>query len=125
MEGRYHRRTWTRWLTRCHGKPGAAAHVAEPPHTRLRPAALTVTKRSLRDDSGDCVGGGRSRLLDVARPARHAAKLRRNEPNTPSSMLITRTPLRISIGGGGTDLPSYYRRGGATVVSAAINKYIY
>ncbi|MFN0029664.1 MAG: galactokinase [Acidimicrobiales bacterium] len=40
-------------------------------------------------------------------------------------MLITRTPLRISIGGGGTDLPSYYRDGGATVVSAAINKYIY
>lgn len=40
-------------------------------------------------------------------------------------MLITRTPLRISLGGGGTDLPSYYRRFGATVVSAAINKYIY
>lgn len=40
-------------------------------------------------------------------------------------MLITRTPLRISIGGGGTDLPSYYRRHGATVVSAAINKYVY
>lgn len=40
-------------------------------------------------------------------------------------MLITRTPLRISIGGGGTDLPSYYRRFGATVVSAAIDKYIF
>lgn len=40
-------------------------------------------------------------------------------------MLITRTPLRISLGGGGTDLPSYYRRFGGTVVSAAINKYVY
>ena len=40
-------------------------------------------------------------------------------------MLITRTPLRISIGGGGTDLPSYYRRFGSMVISAAINKYIY
>ncbi len=40
-------------------------------------------------------------------------------------MLITRTPLRISIGGGGTDLPSYYRRQGAMVISAAINKYIF
>lgn len=41
-------------------------------------------------------------------------------------MLITRTPLRISIGGGGTDLPSYYRtEGPATVISAAINKYVY
>ena len=40
-------------------------------------------------------------------------------------MIITRTPLRISIGGGGTDLPSYYERFGGFVVSAAINKYVY
>jgi len=40
-------------------------------------------------------------------------------------MLITRTPLRISLGGGGTDLPSYYRRFGGIVISAAITKYVY
>ncbi len=40
-------------------------------------------------------------------------------------MILTRTPLRISIGGGGTDLPSYYRRHGGTVISAAIDKYVY
>jgi len=40
-------------------------------------------------------------------------------------VLITRTPLRISLGGGGTDLPSYYERGRGFVVSAAIDKYIY
>jgi len=40
-------------------------------------------------------------------------------------MIITRTPLRISIGGGGTDLPSYYRDFGGFVISAAINKYVY
>jgi D-glycero-alpha-D-manno-heptose-7-phosphate kinase len=40
-------------------------------------------------------------------------------------VLITRTPLRISLGGGGTDLPSYYRRFGGLVTSAAINKYVY
>lgn len=40
-------------------------------------------------------------------------------------MIITRTPLRISIGGGGTDLPSYYSRFGGFVISAAINRYIY
>ena len=38
---------------------------------------------------------------------------------------MTRTPLRISIGGGGTDLPSYYRQFGGFVISAAINKYVY
>lgn len=40
-------------------------------------------------------------------------------------MIITRTPLRISIGGGGTDLPSYYSRFGGFFISAAINRYIY
>src|SRR5579883_2379067 len=40
-------------------------------------------------------------------------------------MIITRTPLRISIGGGGTDLPSYYSRFGGFVIAAAVNKHIY
>jgi D-glycero-alpha-D-manno-heptose-7-phosphate kinase len=40
-------------------------------------------------------------------------------------MIITRTPLRISLGGGGTDLPSYYERFGGFVISAAVNKHIY
>ncbi len=40
-------------------------------------------------------------------------------------MIITRTPLRISIGGGGTDLPSYYEKFGGFVISAAIDKYVY
>jgi D-glycero-alpha-D-manno-heptose-7-phosphate kinase len=40
-------------------------------------------------------------------------------------VIITRTPLRISLGGGGTDLPSYYSRRGGIVISAAINRYIY
>jgi D-glycero-alpha-D-manno-heptose-7-phosphate kinase len=41
------------------------------------------------------------------------------------TMIITRTPLRISLGGGGTDLPSYYRRQGGFVVAASITKYVY
>jgi D-glycero-alpha-D-manno-heptose-7-phosphate kinase len=40
-------------------------------------------------------------------------------------LIVTRTPLRIPLGGGGTDLPSYYRSFGGFLVSAAINKYIY
>jgi D-glycero-alpha-D-manno-heptose-7-phosphate kinase len=40
-------------------------------------------------------------------------------------MIIARSPLRISLGGGGTDLPSYYKQSGGFVVSAAINKYVY
>lgn len=41
-------------------------------------------------------------------------------------MIITRTPLRISFAGGGTDLPSYYRQyGGGAVTSAAIDKFVH
>src|SRR5262245_53072261 len=40
-------------------------------------------------------------------------------------MIITRSPLRISLGGGGTDLPSYYRQHGGFLIAAAIDKYIY
>jgi D-glycero-alpha-D-manno-heptose-7-phosphate kinase len=41
-------------------------------------------------------------------------------------VIISRTPLRMSFVGGGSDLPSYYRRhGGGAVVSTAINKYVY
>lgn len=40
-------------------------------------------------------------------------------------MIITRTPLRVSFCGGGTDLPSYYLKEQGAVVSTAINKYVY
>jgi D-glycero-alpha-D-manno-heptose-7-phosphate kinase len=40
-------------------------------------------------------------------------------------LIITRSPLRITLGGGGTDLPSYYRRFGGFCISAAIDKYVY
>src|SRR5215475_4739191 len=40
-------------------------------------------------------------------------------------MLIVRSPVRISFGGGGTDLPGYYQQYGGAVLSTAINKYFY
>jgi D-glycero-alpha-D-manno-heptose-7-phosphate kinase len=40
-------------------------------------------------------------------------------------MIITRSPLRITLGGGGTDLPSYYRRHGGFLIAAAIDKHVY
>jgi D-glycero-alpha-D-manno-heptose-7-phosphate kinase len=40
-------------------------------------------------------------------------------------MIITRSPLRITLGGGGTDVPSYYREHGGFLVAAAIDKYVY
>jgi D-glycero-alpha-D-manno-heptose-7-phosphate kinase len=40
-------------------------------------------------------------------------------------MIITRSPLRITLGGGGTDLPSYYEKYGGFLIAAAINKYVY
>ena len=40
-------------------------------------------------------------------------------------MILARAPFRISLGGGGTDLPSYYEQHGGFILSAAINKYLY
>src|SRR5260370_1809210 len=39
-------------------------------------------------------------------------------------MIISRSPLRISLGGGGNDLPSYYRRHTGFLIAAAIDKYV-
>jgi D-glycero-alpha-D-manno-heptose-7-phosphate kinase len=40
-------------------------------------------------------------------------------------MIIARSPLRVTLGGGGTDLPSYYRGHEGFLISAAIDKYVY
>jgi D-glycero-alpha-D-manno-heptose-7-phosphate kinase len=40
-------------------------------------------------------------------------------------MILARAPMRITLGGGGTDLPSYYSKYGGFILSAAIDKYLY
>lgn len=40
-------------------------------------------------------------------------------------MIVARSPLRISLGGGGTDLPSYYKKHSGFLIAAAIDKYVY
>lgn len=40
-------------------------------------------------------------------------------------LVISKTPLRLSLGGGGTDLPHFYRKHGSDIVTAAIQKYVY
>ena len=40
-------------------------------------------------------------------------------------MIISRTPVRVPLGGGGTDLPAYYQKYGGTLSTATVNKYVY
>src|SRR3989339_361129 len=40
-------------------------------------------------------------------------------------MIVARAPLRMTLGGGGTDLASYYQEYGGYILAAALNKYIY
>lgn len=40
-------------------------------------------------------------------------------------MIIVRSPLRVTLGGGGTDIPSYYEKHGGFALAAAIDKYVY
>ncbi len=49
----------------------------------------------------------------------------KDEVDRGEGMIISRTPLRVSFVGGGSDLPAYYRHEPGAVVSTAINKYIY
>ncbi|MFB6147863.1 MAG: hypothetical protein ABEJ66_03180, partial [Candidatus Nanohaloarchaea archaeon] len=42
-----------------------------------------------------------------------------------TGVIVSRSPLRLSIGGGGTDLPFFYREEGGYLVTAAMDKYIY
>lgn len=47
------------------------------------------------------------------------------DPQVLRGKIVARSPLRISLGGGGTDLPSYYRAHSGFLVAAAINRYVY
>lgn len=40
-------------------------------------------------------------------------------------MIVTRTPFRVTLGGGGTDLPSYYEKEGGFIFAMGLNKYMY
>src|SRR2546422_9403378 len=61
--------------------------------------------------------------LDRRVPSGNCRQTRRKR--STRTMIITRSPLRISLGGGGTDLPSYYRQHGGFVIGGAIDKYVY
>src|SRR5207249_3310104 len=91
---------------------------------------LTIsTYRTGRGVSGDqfayhsVMAGGRRHEC----PSRDSGKMEgvSRQRLTALRMIITRSPLRISLGGGGTDLPSYYRKHGGFLISAAIDKYVY
>ncbi len=101
--------------------PGAARHTgaaasndtsAAPIRCVVRHRRRAVEKR-LRDGRDALAAMGRDR---VRRAAITAGRL---------CMVISRTPLRISFAGGGSDLPAYYEREIGAVVSAAITQYIY
>src|SRR5262249_21308372 len=103
------------------------------PHDRRRPLPGARRDRTGYARRGGHRGAG-GPVLDAPRldrGRRPGGAGRRHRPRGHprgrggGAVIVTRPPLRISIGGGGTDLPSYYRRAGGTVISAAIDKYIY
>jgi D-glycero-alpha-D-manno-heptose-7-phosphate kinase len=58
---------------------------------------------------------------DVEHGSDRPAHIHRQSPK----MVITRTPLRISFAGGGTDLPDFYQLDDGAVLSTAVDKYVY
>jgi D-glycero-alpha-D-manno-heptose-7-phosphate kinase len=90
-------------------------------------AGASIAADGLRTLGSGC-GSDEQRCLENARakpPVVPRSCSRTAFPVKPAAMIIGRSPLRISIGGGGTDLPSYYRAHGGFVLSAAITQYVY
>lgn len=52
-------------------------------------------------------------------------KVEHRRPAAHSGLVVTRTPLRVSFGGGGTDLPDFYNYEDGAVLSAAVDRYVY
>ena len=78
---------------------------------------------------GWSAGPGRCRWTRVLPRYRHDRRIssepREEWPARACDMIITQTPLRIGLLGGGTDLPGYYREHGGRVLNCAIDKYVY
>jgi D-glycero-alpha-D-manno-heptose-7-phosphate kinase len=63
---------------------------------------------------------------DLTLTARRQNPKSKNPDAKPQfEMIIARSPLRVTLGGGGTDLPSYYEKFGGFLIAAAIDKYVY
>ena len=74
---------------------------------------------------GRARGGASGRLFPRHRYARGLPPSQEGMARPGRTMIITQTPLRIGLLGGGTDLPDYYRENGGRVLNCAIDKYIY
>lgn len=62
-------------------------------------------------------------LVDLPRPIERHGAVRGTRVSV--KMVVTRTPLRVSFAGGGTDLPDFYEFDEGAVLSAAVDKYVY
>ena len=89
----------------------------------LRAVALVVNRegRSLRR-AGAVNANVAGQFCPPLSPKEELALRRRG---TGSKVIVTRTPLRISFAGGGTDLPEFYEVEEGAVLSAAVDKYVY
>src|SRR5262249_5898153 len=102
---------------------------AKPPDTRASCICANDAAFPRRAPRASLLAGAnnRFRIHRQARPCRSIstpAKLSQSS-RRERRMIISRTPLRMSFVGGGSDLPSYYREYGGAVVSTAIDKYVY
>src|SRR5207253_7054024 len=102
-----------RWPTRVGGRQPADS-------SRLRVDPLARVVADVVDSRGDRADARVVRRQPIRLGARG-----RLEGRNRMSVIFSRAPLRISLGGGGTDLPSYYGEHGRFLVAGAIDKYIY
>jgi hypothetical protein len=66
---------------------------------------------------------GRASAVPPWTRQRRSASLKKS--TSRRAVIIVRSPLRVTLGGGGTDLPSYYRQHSGYLIAAAIDRYVY
>ena len=88
-------------------------------------SVVSASRRPMLPRIGDKQIGKARPFLAGARPYSAFGQTVILRPGDSSKMIITRSPLRISLGGGGTDLPSYFRKHSGFLIAAAIDKFVY
>src|SRR5262249_43050468 len=107
--------------------PRQCRHLRVRPRVARRAPWAAAPRSRVRPDPAARRAGARAadrRLLPRHRDGRRVSPRARRVAGG-DAVIITQTPLRIGLLGGGTDLPDYYRKNGGRVLNLALDKYVY
>ena len=106
-------------------RDGPAARASSPRCRPAKPAGSTPSSASSRSGSACGPAWPVRGFSKSARPKGWRSSITHLQNESVTTMIVSRAPVRFSLGGGGTDLPSYSREHGGFVVAAAVDKFVF